>query len=353
SSSLNAGNEPVVYVDGIRIQSGQVQTEGNTAQPINLLEAFNPNDIESSEIIKGPAAATLYGAEAATGVIQIITKKGRPAEGLQWRLTQEYGQVDWAPEHQITTYWLCTDDRMADLANNPGCGVFDPSQPLEERLLVDRPLDPKRRSAGVKYQYQENAKNAAGTGVDWTKNYPCLYPQQAPCKPNPLRTGVTRATNISVRGGGQAYNFYLSGEKSDQDGTFYNNYNNRIGGRANFGFTPSENANFNVNVGYVSLDQQLPQSDNSSNSVLRNAHRGQAGGPAGQYVPGFRNHHPEFSNKYNRHVTQERLTLGISASYNPFSWWSNRLTIGMDSRESQNIIGNPIDQTGGVLYSGN
>lgn len=353
SSSLNAGNEPVVYVDGIRVQSGQVQTEGNTAQPINLLEAFNPNDIESIEIIKGPAAATLYGAEAATGVIQIITKKGRPAEGLQWRLTQEYGQVDWAPEHQITTYWLCTDDRMADLANNPGCGVFDPSQPLEERLLVDRPLDPKRRSAGVKYQYQENAKNAAGTGVDWTKNYPCLYPQQAPCKPNPLRTGVTRATNISVRGGGQAYNFYLSGEKSDQDGTFYNNYNNRIGGRANFGFTPSENANFNVNVGYVSLDQQLPQSDNSSNSVLRNAYRGQAGGPAGQYLPGFRNYHPEFSNKYNRHLTQERLTLGISASYNPLSWWSNRLTIGMDSRESQNIIGNPIDQTGGVLYSGN
>src|SRR5690606_35448904 len=52
SSSLNAGNEPVVYVDGIRVQSGQVQTEGNTAQPINLLEAFNPNDIESIEIIK-------------------------------------------------------------------------------------------------------------------------------------------------------------------------------------------------------------------------------------------------------------------------------------------------------------
>jgi TonB-dependent SusC/RagA subfamily outer membrane receptor len=40
------------------------------------LNDFNPNDIESIEIIKGPAAATLYGTEASSGVIQIITKKG-------------------------------------------------------------------------------------------------------------------------------------------------------------------------------------------------------------------------------------------------------------------------------------
>ncbi|MFS8631427.1 MAG: hypothetical protein LOD92_09800 [Bacillales bacterium] len=49
------------------------------------------------EVIKGPAAATLYGAEAASGVIQIITKKGRPAEGLQWTANFKYGRIDWAP----------------------------------------------------------------------------------------------------------------------------------------------------------------------------------------------------------------------------------------------------------------
>ncbi|HEX7118871.1 MAG TPA: SusC/RagA family TonB-linked outer membrane protein [Longimicrobiales bacterium] len=344
SGSLNAGNEPVVYVDGVRVQSGQVRTQSNTAQPINLLEAFNPNDIESIEVIKGPAAATLYGAEAAAGVIQIITKKGRPAEGLQWNANFEYGEIRWDPDDQITTYWLCTDERMADLEENPGCAIFDPSQPLEERLLVDHPLDPSRRSAGVIHQYEENG---------WTGDYPCLFPQQAPCVPDPLRTGTTRNTNISVRGGGEAYNFYLSGEKNDQDGTFYNNYNNRIGGRANFGFVPSQKANFNVNVGYVQQDQQLPLSDNSSNSILRNAYRGAAGGTSGQYLPGFRNYHPEFSNKYSRHIEQERLTLGLTANYNPFSWWQNRLTVGLDRREMQNINGNQIDQTGGVLYSGN
>ncbi|HEX6939850.1 MAG TPA: SusC/RagA family TonB-linked outer membrane protein [Longimicrobiales bacterium] len=343
SGSLNAGNEPVVYVDGVRVQSGQLRTQSNTAQPVNLLEAFNPNDIESIEVIKGPAAATLYGAEAAAGVIQIITKKGRPSEGLQWTANFEYGEVSWDPDKQITTYWLCTDDRMADLDRNPGCAVFDPSQPLEERLLVDVPLDPSRRSAGVKYQYEQNG---------WTEDYPCLYPEQEPCVPDPLRTGTLRNTNISVRGGGESYNFYLSGEKSDQDGTFHNNYNNRIGGRANFGFVPSPKANFNVNVGYAQLGQQLPLSDNSSNSVLRNAYRGQAGGPSGTYLPGFRGYHPEFSNKYSRFLEHERLTLGMTAQYNPFAWWQNRLTVGLDRRETQNTNGNPIDRTGRVLYGG-
>ncbi|MCH1932683.1 TonB-dependent receptor plug domain-containing protein, partial [Shewanella sp. A25] len=49
---------------------------GSGAQ-VNVLDDFNPEDIESIEIIKGPAAASLYGTEASAGVIQIITKKGR------------------------------------------------------------------------------------------------------------------------------------------------------------------------------------------------------------------------------------------------------------------------------------
>ena len=344
SGSLNAGNEPVVYVDGVRVQSGQLATYDNLSQSVNLLESFNPNDIESIEIIKGPAAATLYGADAATGVIQIITKKGRPAEGLQWTANYEYGRIDWAPGNQIVTYWLCTDERIDDPDRYPGCQVFTKDMPLEQRLLVDYPLDPKRRSEGVKYQYKQKG---------WTEDYPCLFPQQAPCNPNPLRTGLTRTANLSVRGGGESYNFYISGEKTDQAGTLQNNYNNRIGGRANFGFVPSTKANFNVSVGYVQQHQQLPLSDNASNSVLRNAYRGEAGGLPGAYLPGFKGYHPEFSNKYNRFLDTERLTLGVTANYNPFRWWQNRLTVGLDKRVTENNDSNPIDQTGGLLWSGN
>ncbi|MGH7468372.1 MAG: SusC/RagA family TonB-linked outer membrane protein [Longimicrobiales bacterium] len=352
TGSISASNNPVVYVDGIRVESGTINTEGNTAQGISALESFNPNDIESIEVIKGPAAATLYGADAAAGVIQIITKKGRPAEGLQWTASMEYGNVQWAQE-QITTYWLCTDARMTALATNPGCRVFEGQNlSLEQRLLVDRPLDPSRRSPAIQHLYNRMADSVAALGnqalAEALRNdeYPCLFPQQQPCDPRPLQTGSTRSLNLSVRGGGESYNFYLSGEKNDEDGSFTNNYNNRVGGRANFGFVPSQKANFSVNVGYSQLNQQIPQSDNSSNSVLRNSYRGQAGGAASQYLPGFRNFHPEFSNKYNRQVSDERLTMAVTANYNPFGWWQNKLTVGLDRNDRLNTQPQQIDLTG-------
>jgi TonB-dependent starch-binding outer membrane protein SusC len=347
AGSLSAGNEPVVFIDGVRVQSGTaatVGTTGNTAQGINLLESINPNDIESMEVIKGPAAATLYGAEAAAGVIQIITKKGRPAEGLQWAANFEYGETEWAVD-KITNYWLCTTaaDNHPLAGNrftntNPGCAVFDPSQPLSERLLVDDPFDMSRRSAGVYRQLE-----AMGLPTD---RFSCQYPEQQPCEPRPLRTGTGWNGNLSVRGGGEGYNFYISGERNEENGTFFNNINNRTSVRANFGFVPSSKLNFGVQTGYATTEQRLPLSDNSSNSVLRNAYRGQAGGPRGTYLPGYRGFMPEFSNQYDRKVSAERLTIGLTTNYNPFGWWQNRLTLGLDRNDRENRLFEQIDQTG-------
>src|SRR5205823_5863443 len=78
-------NNPLLYIDGVRVNnatnqgpsgagSGALGSQG--AQVASRLNDINPDDIESIEIIKGPAAATIYGTEAANGVIQIITKKG-------------------------------------------------------------------------------------------------------------------------------------------------------------------------------------------------------------------------------------------------------------------------------------
>ena len=84
-SSLGLNNNPLIYIDGVRVSNatdGGVTTGGNggfgaqNAQVVGRLNDINPEDIESIEIIKGPAAATIYGTEAANGVIQIITKKG-------------------------------------------------------------------------------------------------------------------------------------------------------------------------------------------------------------------------------------------------------------------------------------
>ncbi len=86
-SSILIGNQPLIYVDGIRVDNSFSQGPENFNSLFSVRDAggmgssalddINPEDIESIEIIKGPAAATLYGTEASAGVIQIITKKER------------------------------------------------------------------------------------------------------------------------------------------------------------------------------------------------------------------------------------------------------------------------------------
>lgn len=70
-SSISIGNQPLIYVDGIRVDNSLGDAGGSAG---SALDDINPEDIESIEIIKGPAAEALYGSEAAAGVIQIVTK---------------------------------------------------------------------------------------------------------------------------------------------------------------------------------------------------------------------------------------------------------------------------------------
>lgn len=74
AASLSQRNEPLIYVDGIRINNTMNQTAGVRA---DRLSELNPADIERIEVIRGAAAATLFGTEASSGVIQIFTRRGQ------------------------------------------------------------------------------------------------------------------------------------------------------------------------------------------------------------------------------------------------------------------------------------
>lgn len=85
NTSLSMSNQPIIYVDGIRMQSkafpmGRPAAAGTSGAAGNIeanpLNSINPSDIERIEVIKGSAATTLYGTEASAGVIQIFTKRG-------------------------------------------------------------------------------------------------------------------------------------------------------------------------------------------------------------------------------------------------------------------------------------
>lgn len=310
AGSLSGRFEPVVYIDGVRIESDGAQGGrcGSTVHCTSALEFLNPNDVESVEIIKGPAASTLYGAEAAGGVIQIITKKGRAGSGIQWSGSIDGGTSEWAVARPIT-YWRCSAANTTS-SSFPGCNGVPAGTVLEYRPMDENP-NAMRGNAG--------SDDPNGPG-QW-------------------------GMNLSARGGGELFNFFVSAEKSEEQGIFLNNFSNRTGGRANFGFTPSEQLNFSLNLGYVRTHVQSPLSNNSSNSTLRNAYRGRADA-AYQFEVGYRNFGPTLANEYDLQTRGERYTIGATLNYNPTSWFSNRLVLGLDNQNRTVTDFTGIDQTG-------
>ena len=78
TNSFISGSDPLYIVDGIIIDtgSGQLADLGGRSNPQNRLADINPADIDRIEIIRGAAAAALYGSRANNGVVQIFTKRG-------------------------------------------------------------------------------------------------------------------------------------------------------------------------------------------------------------------------------------------------------------------------------------
>lgn len=88
-TSLTGSLEPIIYVDGVRIDNSKVNGIDVDATTTGL-DDINPEDIERIEIVRGASAATLYGTEAGAGVIQIFTKQGS-SDAQRWTLRSEYG----------------------------------------------------------------------------------------------------------------------------------------------------------------------------------------------------------------------------------------------------------------------
>ena len=324
AGSLAAGYQPVFYIDGVRFESRNqtgIGTDGATVQGASPMDFINPDDIENIEVIKGPAAATLYGADAASGVIQIITKKGRKTgTGVQWTVGGEMGQSDWTNNiGNPLNYWLCQPSQIASPANFPGCAGMDSTAPAAQRLLVDNPI------RDVPLAYGNSLRDPCG----------CT-----------LRKGPVYKGDMSARGGGDFFSYYLSADRYVEDGVFYNNWEKRVGGRGNFDITPSDKLNFSVNMAYSRTDNRMPLNDNASNGILRNAFRGQAGGPTSPWSAGWRGFNAQLANQYDNETHAERTVIGLTTNWKPLSWLQNRLVLGMDKQDRENVEFYTIDTTG-------
>ena len=311
AGSIITSGSPIIYLDGVRVNTDSrgnynpsgSGTGGVFAQGTSVLDEINPADIESIEVIKGPAAATLYGSDASAGVIQIITKKGtRGQQKLRWTGSVDYGKSDWAVERP-TNYTLCDSVKIspAQAGTWPGC--------------------------------QGQALNTVLTGN--------------PLRDDPvaLRDGTLQRYSLSLRGGGDRYSYYISGKVDNQDGIFFNNFSKQKGGRANFNFAPSDKFNFGLNMGYMQSHLRLPLNDDAASGLIISAVRGQ---PGHSYTdkPGWSLLGPEMANLYDNQSRDEHLTLGSTVNYEPFAWFRNRLTVGLDYTSGLATIYYAPDPTG-------
>jgi len=288
AASISLSNEPLLYIDGIRVASQGANYWFTGGQSYERLNDLDPDDIESMEIVKGPAAATLYGADATAGVIQIMTKRGRAGSG---KFTQtvglEYGSINRNFEPR-TNYGRCS---AANVANTNSALCFGQAVGT---LVSDNPL------------MRENA----------------------------FRTGQNVSLNWAGRGGGANYGYYTSLSKENEDGVLPNNGFDRSSGRLNFNWIPSQKLTLDAGVGVTVSVADLPDNDNNIFGWLGNSH---LGSPLTRTIDGsgqngwFGTQRDVPAMTAIENARQTHRTIGtITANWTPLPKFTHRFTAGMD-----------------------
>ena len=295
AASLSLSNEPLVYVDGVRINSqaatGPVN-QGFGGNSMSRLNDMNPDDIESIEVIRGPAAATLYGTEASGGVIQIITKKGvRGAP--RWSFSTRQG----------TSY-------VADL---------DDLWPVNYNSVPRRGVPGARDTISIDIVQAEEAKGRK------------LFDN-----------GRIGEYDISTSGGSELFRYFASAGVEDSRGVDEANRVKRKNGRVNLNVTPNDKLDFGFNVGYTNGYVSVPCEAGCGGIVLTSFLANPAndttltnGSP--NPLRGFHSGLPEaYGAFYEFYQEVDRFTAGFQANQSPTSWFRHRLNFGVDRTAEEN-----------------
>ena len=195
SNSLNASNEPLYVIDGFPIDnspnlgSGGAAEVGENLSPRNPLNALNPADVESIEILKDASATAIYGSRGANGVILITTKKG--SKGKLNVTYDVYAGIQSVAEKIDVLSTSQYIDTMNDLAVAQGNGVV----------------------------FNNDDISRIGKGTDWQDEV--------------FRSAPLTNHNLALSGGSEKTNYYASFNYFDQEGVVKNSGIKRYTGRIN------------------------------------------------------------------------------------------------------------------------
>ncbi len=136
-NSFISGSDPLYIVDGVIIDNGSSQLAdlGIRSNPQNRLADLNPNDIDHVEVIRGAAAAALYGSRANNGVVQIFTKRGNMGRA-KYTFTTRYGTAE-LREQQPFNLYPYNENGIAIARFNYQDDIFTRANQMEQNLTVE------------------------------------------------------------------------------------------------------------------------------------------------------------------------------------------------------------------------
>jgi len=216
AGSINASNAPLIVVDGFPITDLQQPESGNRYQAgtQSILSSFNPNDIESIEVLKDASATAIYGSRAAHGVILITTKRG-----LEGKPVVQYS-TSFAVQKYNNSFDVLPLNEWMQVRNEAAWEQWNFSNnvaPWGTRTLEEAKANPV---GGDFYKlYTQNAINNVGRGTDWLGLV--------------TRDGTIQQHNISVAGGNKATKFLLSANYYNHNGVIKNSGFERFTVRGN------------------------------------------------------------------------------------------------------------------------
>jgi TonB-dependent SusC/RagA subfamily outer membrane receptor len=194
-NSFISGSDPLYIVDGVIVdnESGQLADLGTRSNPQNRLADLNPSDIDHIEIIRGAAAAALYGSRANNGVVQIFTKRGNIGKA----------------HFSATTRWATSELR-------------------EQQPFNFYPFDVNGLPI-ARFNYQDDIFHRAPS---WEQN-------------------------LTVEGGSDQTRYFISGNFANEDGIMRSTSSRRSGARINLQQQLSSQLVANVTSNYITTNNQL------------------------------------------------------------------------------------------------
>lgn len=310
ATSITGSSDPLYVVDGVPVTSGDL-SQIIAGSGTNALADLSPADIQSIEVLKDASATAIYGARAANGVVLITTKRGAHARPVI-NINAYYG---------VSQAWKDPDQLRVD-------------GPTFERLQNEAARNNWIDQYGTLDAVDENGKS-------YTPPYP--HPEDV-LNTNWLdeifRTAALRNIDISVRGGNERIQYYLSGANVMQEGIIKPTAFNRRNGRLNLDFLVNEKLKLGNSITYAVTSRNRLSNGNDVSGALTTAFFYPSNVPI--YNTDGSYHKPLWEspvaavNETDYVMTTDRLTGNIFAEY--------QLTDQLVFRTSWGIDHNLVDE---------